>query len=105
MIERSTCYFKTRGERRATSAFVYATCNSSTSDDGHSQTSAQAVAFPSNIESRVCQRYQRGPNCSFMSSKHQAQALSHLHNSQLPTSRSSLRHFLQKALVVKELVF
>jgi len=37
--------------------------------------------------------------------QHQAQALSHLHNSQLPTSRSSLRYFLQKTLVVKELVF
>jgi len=54
----------------------------------------------------VDQRNQRGPSCSrSCRHQHQAQALSHLHNSQMPMSRSILRYFLQKALVVTELVF
>jgi len=51
MIERFICYFKTRGERRATSAFVrHLVTYLSISDNGQSQ-SSQAVASPSNIES------------------------------------------------------
>jgi len=43
----------------------------------------------------VGQRYQRGPSCSrSCRHQHQAQALSHLHNSQLPL-RSSLHYFLR----------